>query len=415
MRSLLSFSLTDTDESKVVSRPLLKESDQVNVQRGLAALVAALAGLMVLLVSGPLSGRLSASLTMYGVQPLLWAVVSALAFVAWRYGPEARPRLARSLLLTAALTGAAHVSVLVIAGLLVGFGRSPYSHQPGALLGNLLYALSWLCALELTRAALLKAFGQNQVLWAIAGATVLFSLLTLRPAQFTAIGDPGALIRLVGETLLPTLAKNLLASCLALVGGPLASGLYLAVLLAFEWFSPILPDLPWVLTAFIGTLTPALALMALRDQLLPDAPHAHTDARPAASGVSKAWLFVAATAVALAWLNTGAFGVRPTLVVGASMLPTLRAGDVAIVQQVSPDVVNVGDIIRFRSGEGYILHRVTAVQAEGGERRFLTRGDANNADDPWLPASRVEGRLVLAVPKIGWIGLLIRQAAFGSS
>jgi hypothetical protein len=40
---------------------------------------------------------------------------------------------------------------------------------------------------------------------------------------------------------------------------------------------------------------------------------------------------------------------------------------------------------------------------------FITRGDANNTDDPPVLASALEGKVVLTVPKIGWVTIGIRQ------
>ncbi|KPL77622.1 hypothetical protein AC812_03655, partial [Bellilinea caldifistulae] len=40
-----------------------------------------------------------------------------------------------------------------------------------------------------------------------------------------------------------------------------------AVWLLFEWLSPILPDLNWLLTAFIGTLVPLFGFFYLQNSL----------------------------------------------------------------------------------------------------------------------------------------------------
>jgi signal peptidase len=89
------------------------------------------------------------------------------------------------------------------------------------------------------------------------------------------------------------------------------------------------------------------------------------------------------------------------------MNPMLQAGDLVLTVDVAPEEIAVGDIIRFRSGEVDILHRVVEIRNAGG-LEFITRGDANNVNDPPLPASAVEGRVVRILPGLGWPSIGIR-------
>ena len=81
---------------------------------------------------------------LYVWQPLLWLSLAAVAGLGWRYGLRNRPALGKALLSMALLTAIFQIALLIIAGLIQGFGRSPYSHQFPALLGNLLYIGSML-------------------------------------------------------------------------------------------------------------------------------------------------------------------------------------------------------------------------------------------------------------------------------
>jgi signal peptidase len=123
----------------------------------------------------------------------------------------------------------------------------------------------------------------------------------------------------------------------------------------------------------------------------------------------KMWMLVGLTAVTLLWFNTGLFGIRPTLVSGVSMEPALRAGDVVITREVPADRVQVGDVVRFQLGSSYVLHRVTEIEEDGSQIQFITRGDANNVDDAPLPESELEGKVILVVPKIGWVAIGVRR------
>ena len=363
------------------------------------------AAAIFIMVNFWLPRALSASLNIYLVQPLLWSSLALLAFLAWRYSLRDRPTLSKPLVLMAILTGAFQVALFVMAGLFFGFGYSPYGHRPLVLLGNLVYVGSMLVGMEMSRAYLVTLFSRRSPILALALVSFLFSLMCIPVAQFGLLGSVPTAFRVSGETFLPTLSENLLASFLALVGGPVASIAYRATLQAFEWLSPILPNLEWTITAFFGTLAPALGLLVIRTLYLPEA--VAEEEKQSSEGASPiAWMMVAVVGVGLLWFNTGLFGVRPTLISGASMQPALVVGDIAITRDVSPDDVEVGDIIRYQKGDIFILHRVVEVEESGPN--FITRGDANNVnDDPVLP-TQLAGKLVLVVPKIGWIPIGIR-------
>ncbi len=113
------------------------------------------------------------------------------------------------------------------------------------------------------RAYLVAALGRARPLLALVLGVPFFCLLSISFGQLGQLATPAVHCRRCGGIFLPTLSENLLATFLALLGGPLASIAYRGTLLAFEWLSPILPDLRWTVAAFLGTLVPALGPAAL--------------------------------------------------------------------------------------------------------------------------------------------------------
>ena len=105
------------------------------------------------------------------------------------------------------------------------------------------------------------------------------------------------------------------------------------------------------------------------------------------------------------------------LVKGASMEPTLYAGDIVLVKRVPSSQIREGDIIAYKipdaAGIGSagslsgILHRVVGEKIKEGQRVLVTRGD-NGEIDPWpvLP-SDIQGKLELRIPWIGRPVLLV--------
>lgn len=82
-------------------------------------------------------------------------------------------------------------------------------------------------------------------------------------------------------------------------------------------------------------------------------------------------------------------------VISGSMEPTYSVGDLIYVKAIDPDAIKVGDPITFVLNENLVVatHRVVGIDAEN--RRFTTKGDANEAVD----AAPVHFNNVIGVPK----------------
>lgn len=96
------------------------------------------------------------------------------------------------------------------------------------------------------------------------------------------------------------------------------------------------------------------------------------------------------------------FGHRIYIVETGSMLPELKIDSMIIVRELGPEKINIGDIITYygHSGENKITHRVVAIENNG--EYFITRGDANNVDDP-LPVTEENliGKVSFHIPYVG--------------
>jgi signal peptidase I len=100
------------------------------------------------------------------------------------------------------------------------------------------------------------------------------------------------------------------------------------------------------------------------------------------------------------------------IVGGKSMQPTLRGGDLAIVQRKS--TYRPGDIVAYHIPDGLfrgrrIIHRIVGGDPVHG---FVMRGDNNADDDLWYPRqSNIEGKLWKRLPVAGRVVAFARAPA----
>lgn len=110
-----------------------------------------------------------------------------------------------------------------------------------------------------------------------------------------------------------------------------------------------------------------------------------------------------ALAVALAVVPRVMGGAALTVLSG-SMEPTYSPGDVVV--PVPQDRYSVGDVVTFQpvSGEATLItHRVVAVQSSANGVSYVTRGDANGADDAPIVPQQIMGRVLYSVPYVGHV------------
>jgi len=108
----------------------------------------------------------------------------------------------------------------------------------------------------------------------------------------------------------------------------------------------------------------------------------------------------------------GFLGFKPFIVLSDSMLPVISSGDLVVTKEVDPGQLVEGDVIAFREGNSVVTHRIVRIAEEAGARRFTTKGDNNNANDPVLVrAEMVEGKYVLNIPGLGNAALFMQTPA----
>ena len=109
------------------------------------------------------------------------------------------------------------------------------------------------------------------------------------------------------------------------------------------------------------------------------------------------------------------FAYETFIVRSGSMEPAIRTGSLVVVQPVQPVSVKAGDVITYRRPEdpdNTITHRVVEVRPgpSAAAPVFRTRGDANNAIDPWeVQLQGIAWRVTLSVPFAGYLFAFTQQ------
>lgn len=359
-------------------------------------------------------------LMVYFFSILCWSL--AALTILWICGAKKiREWFSKPVTTTALLIAAFQISALILAGLLTSFGASPYAFTPTAIAINIAYFLLPIIAMELSRAYLIKSCPRKRIFIGIALTALFYTFISIPLARFTTPKTLTETIKFLGSDFLPTFAQNILATYLALLGGPAASITYLGILEAFEWLSPILPNPDWPIKALITTLIPAIGFASASQSVSPFTlircgivTRSEAKLRPRRTKKSSpfSWMTIALIALILLWGSTGLLGFKPTVIASGSMRPALDVGDIAITVLTPPEKIKVGDIIQYwRASEtAPTIHRVIEINRAQGITYIITKGDANTAPDEPIMATTKLGKVVFIIPKIGWISIYLKDA-----
>ena len=107
-------------------------------------------------------------------------------------------------------------------------------------------------------------------------------------------------------------------------------------------------------------------------------------------------------------------------VMTGSMEPSIPQNAMILVQKTDPDRIRPGDVITFFSQDPALngalnTHRVARIEQQGDNLLFITRGDANQIEDP-IPVTQdvLVGRVVFVSAALGvLVSLLTNPLVFG--
>ena len=364
--------------------------------------------LIYILRHSPLVKFIGSSLFNYLLIPGLWLGLAFIIHLFPQPRPKAKLKLRESIYMWACVFGIIFVAVSVMAGIIDGFGRSPYNHSIRGIALNILTVGAMILGRELFRGFILNTSLKKESYIVFVGIAAFMTFMSLSPNKFTDLKNYVDAIKFIAQHLAPEFSHNLLAVYLAYIGGPLASIIYMGVLQGFHWLSPILPNLKWITTALVGILCPIFSLISMQNIYLKESKTLKRRDEDNESLLS--WMGTCLLSIGIIWFTVGVFPIFPSVIATGSMEPMILPGDVILIKKIDPSLVEVGDVIQFKRDAILISHRVINIVEEKDGKSYQTKGDNNSTEDRELvKPEQVKGKIIYVIPKIGWPTLLIKS------
>jgi signal peptidase len=342
-------------------------------------------------------------------KPILWC---GIAFLVWVY-PSVRSmgklRTKGAIHFWSFTLAVIVIAVQFVAGSIDGIGKSPYSHSFAGILSNTIIIGTVLIARETSRNYLVNSITREENYMIFIIVSLFMTLITFPTSRFTDFKTYEDLVKFIAQFLAPEFSKNLLATVLVFYGGPMSSILFMGTLDAFQWFSPILPNLKWITAALVGILTPVFLLSIVEIIYEDEAKIRSRTDKNEENPLS--WIFTTLISIGVIWFSVGVFPIYPSVIATGSMIPMIQPGDIIIVDKKA-DANNLvkGQVIQFKRDNILISHRIVDIVDNDGVKCYKTKGDNNSGPDTELVKPQdVKGEVIKVVPKLGWPTLLFKS------
>ena len=295
-----------------------------------------------------------------------------------------------------------------VLGFIDGVGASMYDTSPLGIIKNILTLGSVLVFRELVRNHIINAVEKKYVVSFGILIVLVFSFAEINMNSLFEIESAEELLTFLSFNVLPLLMTGAFMTTAAYISGPLGPSIYALITNVPMWVIAVLPNLRWITILLIGTLFPLLCIIVLRNVYKSKTTRGKTRAKKEENPYS--WIGISIVMVALVWFALGIFPIFPSIIVSNSMNPTISKGDLVLLQKTDASALQVGDVIQYELENIQVFHRIIDVRYNEGIRYFITKGDANNAEDP-NPVTEVQvmGKYMGRIPYIGWPALVFRQ------
>lgn len=338
------------------------------------------------------------------------AAISAAAAVAVYFLIKKRSILSinkKQVLLLMSVMGVLYVVIYYLTGVGFGFHRSATPFSVPTFLNYILPITAIIISIEVIRSVLLVQGSRLAFVCAyIAGVA---SELIIGSGLAGSINF-NRFMDIVGLTLLPAIAANLLYHYLSARYGAYPNIVYRLITSLYLYLIPICPSTPDSLFAFANLLVPIIIYVFIKSL------YANKHKEKAVKAGKHSWIGIAATVlsisimISIVMLISCQFRFGTLVIATDSMTGEINKGDAVVFEKYDGQIINEGQVVVFRDGKSLIVHRVVGIDRIDGVNRYITKGDANeDIDNGYITDADIESLVLFKVAYVGYPSIWIRE------
>lgn len=346
---------------------------------------------------------------LYIINPIFWILIAGVLRIVLGKSLENR-KLKKPIMEYTVIAVLVYIITYMVSGLFVTFGKNPFSTTLIGLFTNLWILGVEIVAREYIRYKLINNVYEKDKMKIAVVISIVYIIIQINLGQYinaklTAL----IIVKVVCQTLLPLIAKNLLFSYTSIYCGYMPAVIYELITHLYLWLSPILPNAPWVMSAIIDSVIPIILFLYIR--YVKNKLNIFRSKENIINSDPRNIIILVVLIILAIWFAVGVFPIKPVAIASGSMEKVLYVGDVAIIKKCNANDVNEGDIIEYQMQGFTVVHRIIQKSQKNGEFYFITKGDNNNSpDSDEVREDQLIGKVIYKIKYIGypaiWLHLL---------
>lgn len=343
--------------------------------------------------------------------PLFWLFMAILSYLVARDEPSPKMRNKYDITQSIVIIVIIYCMIYFSLGLVFGYERSPYSHEVVAILKNLWTFISVIVFQEFTRYQLVKLSPKRIGYYAL--ITALFIIAEIDFWNFSSnFSNNVEFFKYMSQTIVPLIVTNCLFTYLSIMSANLPATIYRCLLMLMTILLPIFPALNWLIKAMMEIILVIIASLYVNYVDIKSS-RIMTRRQVKKESVVSYIPFVIVLVVLVCFIS-GTFKYQPIAVLSNSMLPTFARGDAVIMKKIDKKdlkKLKKGTILYYSKEGRLIVHRIVSVKhTDDGKVEATTKGDNNNANDPWvITEDDMIGTVSFMIPYIGYPSVWVNE------
>lgn len=344
----------------------------------------------------------------YVIKPLIWTFLFALVVVFLKKTKKAYNFNKNAIIEVALITSLIYIIIYFSLGLIIGYSKSPYDRSFIGIIKNIWVFIPFIVFREIVRDHIIKSSKKNSKLLIVL-ITVIMVFTDISFNSFQAYSKTIAdIIEFSVKTFLPAICLNVYLSYLCVKESYKSSITYIVPIILLRLISPVFPYNLFFVTIVVDLTIPFVSFMKIESLYSLSGIVSIYKKKDKESIIRKIVSLVIIVLVLL--FTTRLLPVSPIVIVSNSMVPYMERGDIAIIQKKESSKIKINDIIEYRLGDTYIIHRVVNIKNINNEHVFITKGDNNSSpDSKSVKSEQINGIVIGYIPKIGYPTIWIRD------
>lgn len=290
--------------------------------------------------------------------------------------------------------------IYFLSGLIFGYEYTLYKNDILSIIKNIYIIIFPIIISEYIRNKLVVNTNDN--IKNIFLISVIFILININFNQFfNRIVSFSSGFKYISVIIFPLTITSFVMTKLSRTTGKKSTITYSVFLKAIPIILPIIPSIPWILTAIMGI---SLPMIIYYNNYYMELMYERKMRRFETNYKKDIPLYIITILIILFILKV--FKYYPVAILSNSMKDTFSKGDAVVVEKIDSNNIKKlkeYDIIYYRKNNKYIIHRIVEIINEDDKKYFITKGDNNNTIDNWkVTEEEIIGVIRFSIPFIGY-------------